>query len=393
MAEHRGIGRHHVEADFFANAEELRGAFDSTFDNPYESGYRWEYNAVHHLYAHFRALPRSVFPSLLFDAFLDRLHSWCLERLGLVPVFEPKLHLMINGCSLSLHSDFHNGAMGYVYSLTRWDGRKFTGGETLLFRDGIPNYKRHHVHGETLYELIPARFNQLLVFDDRIVHATPRIEGSMDPREGRIALVGHLRATGTRVKGALSAAEARGTIAPCLAALNEKLRAFKDVQGTITYELRISATGSVESLVVLMNSLIVPATGYGASDAVAAVKERIEQALSQLRFSAASDVSRIIVGVLVPIPDQRPLEIAIPHDAPLEVIVSRLAAMLELPPLELRGRWSENEFVVSDPEEGSIRVEADRVHVLFGIPMWVPSQRAKFEADLKAAVAKAVGGA
>ena len=65
--------------------------------------------------------------------------------------------------------------------LRGWNKDNFSGGETLLMRDGVPSYKKHHVHGEVLYELIPARFNQLLIFDDRIVHGTPVIQGNMDP--------------------------------------------------------------------------------------------------------------------------------------------------------------------------------------------------------------------
>ncbi|HWK45029.1 MAG TPA: hypothetical protein VNT30_09925 [Stellaceae bacterium] len=45
--------------------------------------------------------------------------------------------------------------------------------------------------GQPFFETIPAEFNQLLIFDDRIPHAVRQITGGMDPREGRVVLHGH----------------------------------------------------------------------------------------------------------------------------------------------------------------------------------------------------------
>jgi hypothetical protein len=229
------ISRYHVESNFFERAEEMRAVFDAHFDNPYESPSSWEYVFVEGLYTHLRARPRSWLSDVLFEAFSLRLRTWCRERLGLVPSNEPRLDLMVEGYSLSLHSDFHNGAMGYVYSLTRWAQRTFRGGETLLLRDGIPNYKRHQVHGAALHESIPAHFNQLLVFDDRVVHATPQIEGNMDPLQGRLALVGHLRAGMPKVSGALREADVGPVLLDYQHSLREPLSRHPDVQGTVSY--------------------------------------------------------------------------------------------------------------------------------------------------------------
>ena len=103
-----------------------------------------------------------------------------------------------------------------------------------MLRDGTPSYKKHHAHGDVLYELIPAHFNQLLVFDDRIVHATPTIEGSMDPIEGRIALVGHIRATSPVISGNLDWTQACKVVSGLLSQVRDRIRNYKDVQGTVT---------------------------------------------------------------------------------------------------------------------------------------------------------------
>jgi hypothetical protein len=225
------LARRHVEAAFFDGADELRRALDETFAQPYGERYVWQYFFVPQLYAYWRARLDGLVPAALAARFTARLDGWAREELGLAPVGPPLLHLMVSGCSLSLHSDFHNGSFGYVYSLTRWSERRFSGGETLLLDDGVPSYKRHHAHGDALYETVPHPFNQLLLFDDRIVHATSTVLGSMDPREGRLALVGHLRAAPPSVNGPLPLDDVRRVVRNGAAQLTAR---SAEVQGVIS---------------------------------------------------------------------------------------------------------------------------------------------------------------
>src|SRR5262249_49430671 len=159
-------------------------------------------------------------------------------------------------------------AWGYVFSLTRWDRRTFAGGETLLMRDAPPNYKRHHAQGDNFYERIPARFNQLLVFDDRLAHGTMTIEGSMDPKQAPIAMVGQIRATSRSGVGPLEEDGARAVVLACARELAERLRPYRDVQGTVAYELHIAADGSVSFLRPLTDNLVTQLTGYEKCEAV-----------------------------------------------------------------------------------------------------------------------------
>jgi Rps23 Pro-64 3,4-dihydroxylase Tpa1-like proline 4-hydroxylase len=41
-----------------------------------------------------------------------------------------------------------------------------------------------------LLELVPPLFNRLTVFDPRVPHGVPVVEGTRDPREGRLVLHG-----------------------------------------------------------------------------------------------------------------------------------------------------------------------------------------------------------
>lgn len=377
------IRRQHVVRDFFGEAEAMREALDVRFRDAYTHSVNWHYFCDARMYTYLRAAPQGVFPKAVFERFMQRLRLWCMENLGLMPVDLPYLNLMVNGCRLGFHSDFHNGAWGYVYSLTRWENRRFSGGETLLLRDGVPSYKKHHVHGEGLYELIPAHFNQLLVFDDRIVHATPTIEGSMDPLDGRIALVGHIRATSPLVSGSIRSADARRVVLQALPHLRDRIRSHKDVQGTVTYRLTIGVTGAVESVTILTDNVVTPVTGYDRSDAVASVKSIIQQTMAGLKFPAATGQSAVIVPVLIPLPDLRPIEFAVPHDSSRDAIHAWAVTHLgDVDGLEFQGSWEGETFAVLEPVAGSIRIEPREIAVSFDPPMWVPSQRERFQMAL-----------
>lgn len=374
------IRRQHVEQSFFEGAQVMREVLDARFKDPYTDTISWYYFCDPKMYAYLRAAPESVFPKGLFAKFMDRLRLWCMDSLGLVPMHLPYLHLMVNGCRLGLHSDFHNGAWGYVYSLTHWDARKFSGGETLLWRDGIPSYKKHHVQGEFLYELLPAQFNQLLVFDDRLVHGTPMIEGTMDPMEGRIALVGHIRATSPVINGAVSEVRARETISAALPELRERLMAYKDVQGTITYRLELRANGAVESVATLTDNVITPLTGYGHSEAVSAVKGLLQQAMARLQFPVSTGRSSVIVPLLLPLPDLRPIDIVVPHASSRESVREWAQRHIaEADRLSLIGAWEGDTYMVREPIVGSIHVDSREIAIAFDAPMWVPSQRESFQ--------------
>jgi hypothetical protein len=377
------IRRQHVVPEFFEEAEVLRDAFDERLKDVYKGGINWQYFCDPRMYTYLRAVPTGVFPKPVLDRFMQRLRSWCMENLGLVPMGVPLLHLMVNGCKLGLHSDFHNGVWGYVYSLTRWERKNFSGGETLLLRDGIPSYKRHHVHGEVLYELVPAHFNQLLVFDDRIVHATPTVEGSMDPLEGRIAMVGHIRATSPVVSGSMHWAEARRVILDALLRLRDRIRNYKDVQGTITYRLGVTTTGVVESVAILTDNIVTPFTGYEASDAVSLVKSVVQQTMTALKFPEAAGRSTVIVPVLVPLPDLRPIDFAVPHDGSPAAIHDWAATHIrDVDDLDFQGSWDDQTYVVREPVAGSVRIESREIAFSFDPPMWVPSQRESFQSAL-----------
>jgi len=188
-------------ADFFDEARQLRLAYDAHFQRPFRQGDAaqiWNYWHVPGLYTYLRTGARRILPESLLRRFVRRLEDWAFETLDArVSVSPPLLSIYVNGCRQGFHNDRLNGDWGYVYSLTRWLERRFEGGETLLLRDEV-------FAGETTAALtqsdlclvVPPQWNQLLVFDDDIIHGVEVVQGSMNPLDCRVVLHGHLRRRG-----------------------------------------------------------------------------------------------------------------------------------------------------------------------------------------------------
>jgi len=214
----------------------------------------------------------------------------------------------------------------------------------------------------------------------------------MDPLDGRIALVGHIRATSPVVSGSLRWTDARRVVLEALSHLRDRIRSYKDVQGTIVYRVEVRTAGTVESITTLTDNVVTPITGYEHSDSVASVKSHIQQVMSGLKFPESHSRSSVTVPVLVPVPDLRPIEIAVPHEMSHTALCEWIMRPLgDDDELALQGTWEGDTFVVREPIAGSIRIEPRLITVSFDPPMWVPSQRESFQTALSE-WAKAVPG-
>ena len=149
-----------------------------------------------------------------------------------------------------------------MFSLTRWDTRSFRGGETLLARDRLLNFWSRaepdaDMEEEDLLETVPARFNQLTVFDARFPHGVRRLEGTRDPIEGRIAIHGWFREP--RILLADRIASPATTEALQAAAATIGRGAPREVAGLVTARVGFAASGRVEKVTVLSDMLYPPA--------------------------------------------------------------------------------------------------------------------------------------
>src|SRR5436305_2727424 len=196
----------------------MREDIDAHFSNPerHQSSTHqvWNYWHVPGSYTYLRTTPEKVIARDKVEGFVEAMRSWAARNLGLAGVTWPYLSLYVPGCAQGLHNDSTNGRLGYVYSLTRND-RQTIGGETVLVqdRDLFRTSLDRAQAGTDLFDLVAPRFNRLTLFDDRIPHAVQRLDGSMDPLEGRFVLHGHISEAGVVAQGALAAEAIRERVA------------------------------------------------------------------------------------------------------------------------------------------------------------------------------------
>ncbi len=288
-------------------ARDMRVAIDRHFAEPYKQTAAhqvWNYWFVPDMYTFLRTQPDKVIPRVLVERFHAALTAWAWNTLGLGYVTHPYLSLYVDGCEQSLHNDSGNGRFGYVYSLTR-DERDTRGGETIVMHEG--DLYRANLTTMTggrggLYEMIEPRFNRLAIFDDRMPHGVHRIEGSMNPVEGRLVLHGHISETGAGTKGPLGPAEVGP---PMEDAANKALSAFEmtcDPHGPIVIRLRIGPSGRVEEALLVLDRLAFP---DGAS--TAGIAEAVREAAACAIFPPADAPTEAIVPVMIggPLPSTR----------------------------------------------------------------------------------------
>jgi hypothetical protein len=243
-------------------ATDMRQHIDAHFANPdahrAETHQVWNYWFVPQLYTYLRANPEKIIGMGHIESFMRRMKSWSIGNLGMSKVTRPYLSLYVPGCRQGWHNDATNGRFAFVYSLTR-DDRRTTGGETLIMHQGDPLRRNltRPAAGSGLHQAIEPRFNRLVVFDDRMPHAVERVDGSMDPVEGRFVLHGHLSEAGTAAMGALPVEAVAAPIATVLREFGTEAKARAALyHGPVTFRLKIDQSGIVRSCEVLMDRVL-----------------------------------------------------------------------------------------------------------------------------------------
>jgi hypothetical protein len=227
----------------------IREDIDAHFANPAEhlpnTHQVWNYWHVPGSYTYLRTTPEKVIALPKIEAFVAALREWAGLSLGLAGVTWPYLSLYVPGCIQGLHNDSTNGRLGYVYSLT-WNDRRTVGGETVLVhdRDLFRSALDQPAAGTGLFDLVEPRFNRLTLFDDRIPHAVQRVDGSMDPREGRFVLHGHISEAGVVAQGGLTAETIQQQLIEVIAGIRRETG--ESVHGPLTISLEIGAAGDVQ---------------------------------------------------------------------------------------------------------------------------------------------------
>lgn len=289
--------------DFAKEGRLLRATFDARFADPRKARadrFVWDYWHVPGQYTALRTPAEGYFPRATLSRFLERLTSFGRRRLGCHALSFTWLSCYVEGCRQELHGDLPHGPFAWVYSLTRWRGRRFTGGETLLLRDHVLDYwdgfeSVRAVEERHLVRAIAPELGRLVVFDPRVPHGVRAVHGTHDPREGRLVLHGWFTEPRPFVEGALEAEEVRDAVAGIASAAAPHLEAGLAPVGLVSLGLSIDRRGAVRRVELLADTLRAP---RAAEPARRRMVRAIQAAAAAARLPAAKGPSRLTLPLV-----------------------------------------------------------------------------------------------
>jgi hypothetical protein len=297
------VSRSVIVVDRFApEIRDLRAVFDARFAAPREAHadrFVWDYWHVPDQYTSLRTPAWTYFPRRLYARFHNRLVDWGRAQLGCHDISPPWLSLYVEGCRQELHGDLPHGPWAFVVSLTRWRGRRFRGGETLLLRDEVHDFwhvfasVRSVEHGE-LVRCVAPELGRLVVFDPRIPHGVRPVTGTHDPREGRLVIHGWFVQPRPFVRGALPVR----ALAARIAELTEQLAGWLaglPIAGLVSIAFDVDRSGRVRAPRVLSDTTRVP---RGDERARAALVRRIRGAIASWRFARQRAPSHVTLPLV-----------------------------------------------------------------------------------------------
>jgi hypothetical protein len=282
---------------FSPEAAGLRDVFDARFENPRSTRadrFVWDWWHVPGQYTALRTPAWTYFPSASYRRFHRALVQWGRETLGCHDISPPWLSLYIEGCKQELHGDLPHGPWAFVFSLTDWRRRVFSGGETLLVRDEVLDFWQDFasVRGVEERELIRAiepRMNRLTVFDPRIPHGVRRVSGTHDPREGRLVIHGWFVQPRPFVVGPLSTKQLGVRIADLTDQLGAVIGSLP-MAGLVSFAFDVERSGRVSGVRLLSDTTRVPRAEERERKRVIA---RIRTDIAKWRFPAQRAQSRV----------------------------------------------------------------------------------------------------
>jgi hypothetical protein len=297
------VSRSVIILDRFApEAGALRAVFDARFAAPREARadrFVWDYWHVPDQYTALRTPAWTYFPRPLYARFHNRLVAWGRAHLGCHDISPPWLSLYVEGCRQELHGDLPHGPWAFVMSLTRWRGRRFSGGETMLVRDEVLDFwhdfasVRAVEHRELIRRVAPV-FARLTVFDPRIPHGVRQVTGTHDPREGRLVIHGWFVQPRPFVRGPLPVR----ALASRIAELTDELAGWLaglPIAGLLSFAFDVDRAGRVRAPRVLSDTTRVPRAGERARTRLV---RRIRDAIGAWRFAAQRAGSRVTLPLV-----------------------------------------------------------------------------------------------
>jgi hypothetical protein len=248
---------------FSPEARTLRAQFDERLKDPRDpraDRFVWDYWHVPGQYTHLKTPAYEFFSQSVYKKLHARLVRFGREVLGCHDISPPWLSCYVDGCRQELHGDLPHGPWAFVFSLTPWRNRKFKGGETVLIREKILDYWRHQpflggLEERAIFESIPAEFNRLVVFDPRVPHGVRRVEGTEDPREGRLVIHGWFLQPRPFIEGPLAAGAVQSWLGEKMEDLRPIIEEVGGLSGMLSMRFTVARTGSITGVRLLADSV------------------------------------------------------------------------------------------------------------------------------------------
>jgi hypothetical protein len=288
--------------NFYPQVKVLRKHFETTFANPMEAKserFCWDYWSVPNQYRLLRTPADAFFGKSEFKKFLEHLLAWGRENLGCQMVSQPWLSAYIDGSFQNLHSDVPHGPYSFVYSLTPWQVRKFTGGETLIAKPKLLRYfselTSNTSHEETdLFLRVDPKFNQLTVFDPRYPHGVARVQGVENLLEARLVIHGWFTEPRPMLEGTLTPAKAQTALDKIA---HHLLRSFEALpySGLFSLRLEVETSGDISRATVLASHLL---DKEGRVISKRFIIPMIES-LSKFQFPKSSGRTRVTLSLMI----------------------------------------------------------------------------------------------
>ena len=254
----------HKIPHFFDDALKMRHEFENRFNNPKKTTldrFVWDYWFVENQYTLIRSEAENIFSQKLFQTFSQNLIEFGQKYLGCDGITPPWISYYVDGCKQELHADVPHGPWAYVYSLTPWAKREFSGGETVLLKPTTLDYWNHFekMNGIEMNELttrIPAIFNQLLVFDPRIPHGVTPVRGVQDPLKARVVIHGWFTNPRPIIRGGLGEKKTQSILNKMISNMEPIFDRYAAITGTLTLRIEIKPSGLIDKFYFLTNTLI-----------------------------------------------------------------------------------------------------------------------------------------
>lgn len=242
-----------IEDNFYSRAPGLRSYFEGVFENPHRARaerFCWDFWHVPRQYTLLRTPAYQFFPQAIYEPFHRYLVKWGRENLGCHDISPTWLSCYVEGCRQEIHRDLPHGPLAFVFSLTRWKQRRFSGGETFLLTGDEQALER-----EDLLTEIEPKFNRLTLFDPSIPHGVNEVRGVQDPAEGRLVIHGWFVQPRPFLVGGLRAGQVQQALEGQLPEILERALPPGSIRpGFASFRLIISRAGKVQSVEALVDT-------------------------------------------------------------------------------------------------------------------------------------------